>query len=212
MEQCLLIHSTPPQGLFDIVLVKPTQSPHFKVCFVKSEGSETEEGFAIQLNSCKWLLQRGVGVSEWLLVNLHQKEDLFLSLCLMLAQSPQNYEEMFAVKDVFFYFHSDMPVTWSKDVTLYCISEISKHFSLQKRAFGGKKKKKKLCAEQRHYENMHLQMAKRKCMKHQILSYIKRSVIRIVILLENTSILNKWNKVALNLTHFALSKHCYGVD
>lgn len=104
MEQCLLIHSTPPQGLFDIVLVKPTQSPHFKVCFVKSEGSETEEGFAIQLNSCKWLLQRGVGVSEWLLVNLHQKEDLFLSLCLMLAQSPQNYEEMFAAKDVFFIF------------------------------------------------------------------------------------------------------------
>lgn len=45
MEQCLLIHSTPPQGLFVIVLVKPTQSPHFKVCLVKSEGSETEGRF-----------------------------------------------------------------------------------------------------------------------------------------------------------------------
>lgn len=80
-------------------------------------------------------------MSEWLLVNLHQTEDLFLSLSHAGSKPTELRRNVFQQKA--FYFRSDMPVTQSKDVTLYCISEISKHVSLWKRAFRGKN----LCAE-----------------------------------------------------------------
>lgn len=41
-------------------------------------------------------------------------------------------------KRCLFYIPSDIPASWSKDVTLCCISKISKHFSLRKRALEGK--------------------------------------------------------------------------
>lgn len=83
------------------------------------------------------------------------KRRICFSLCLMLAQSPQNYEEMFAAKGVFFIFIATCQWLEAK---MWPYTVLGKYQNIS--ACGKEPwRKKRLCAEWRQYENIHLQTA-----------------------------------------------------